>query len=104
MDLTKLKIIWREWDEVPSHDGFGHGVQFHDTTIKNRDESLVGFLYGFEWYHGLSNEAVIYCIKPNARTPQTVLSSMKKRVEEILAVREIPMEQITSRILAWVNG
>ena len=103
MASTELKIIWREWDEVPSR-GFGHGVEFHDTKIKNRDESLVGFLDGFEWYHGLSNEAVIYCIKPNARTPLTVLSSMKKRVEEIIAKREIPSQQITSRVFALVNG
>ena len=68
MDSTDLKIIWREWDHMPS-DRFGHGVEFHDTTIEDRDESLVGFLDGFDWRHGRSNEVVIYCIKPNARTP-----------------------------------
>ena len=103
MDPTEFKITWREWDEVPS-EGFGHGVEFHDTKIENRAESLVGFLDGFGWRHGYSNEVMIYCIKPNTRTPQSVLSRMKKRVEEILAKREIPKQRITSRIFASVNG
>src|SRR5690349_12656455 len=104
MNSTELKIIWREWDDRPPSDGFGHGVEFHDSEIENRDESIVGFLEGFSWYHGHSDEVVIYCIKPNSRTSQTVLTSMKQRVEALLAKRVLPNDQITSRIRAWVNS
>ena len=102
MDSPKLKIIWREWEHLPEC-GFGHGVEFHDCEIDESGqsfESIVGFLEGFGWKHGDSNEVVIYCIKPNARTPQTELSRMKKRVEELLAERKLPNNQITPRISA----
>jgi hypothetical protein len=103
MKPTELKIIWREWNQPPS-EGFGHGVEFHDTTVHGRDQSIVAFLDGFAWLHGISDEAVIYCIKPNTRTPRDVLSTMKKRVEKILSKRGVPNGQITDRIRAWVNG
>jgi hypothetical protein len=104
MNPTELKIVWREWDHPPSRGLFGHGVQFLDCEIESEDNSLVAFLDGFEWRHGFSNEVIIYCIRPNTRTPQDVLSNMKKRVEAILAEREIPTGQITSRFYALVNG
>jgi hypothetical protein len=103
MHPTELKIVWREWDH-PARRILGHGVQFHDCEIESEDNSLVAFLDGFEWLHGFSNEVIIYCISPNTRTPEDVLSNMKKRLEAILAEREIPTGQITSRFYALVNG
>jgi hypothetical protein len=103
MESTELKIVWREWDHLPSSLLLGHGVQFQDYEIENPEERLVGFLDGFGWLHG-SNEVVIYIIKANARTPAAVLVAMKQRVEELLAKRRLPTQQITSRIYALVNS
>jgi len=46
---------------------------------------------------------IIICCGHSA-FPQTVLTSMKQRIEEMLAKREIPTQRITSRITAWVNA
>ena len=73
-------------------------------NIRHRAKEVVGFLDGFSWVHGLSKEVVIYCIKPNLRISQRVLSGMKKRIEEILAEGKVPSQQITSRIFALING
>ena len=82
----------------------GHGVQFHDTSIPDRSESLVAFLVGFAWMHGRSDEATVYCIKPNDITTADVLKAMRARVDEMISNRVIPHHQITDRISAWVNG
>ena len=109
-----IKITWREWDQLQLPSGFGHGVVFCDSEIKDRNESTVAFLDGFAWLDALSLEVVIDCIKPNTHTSEAVLRSMKKRIQEILANRRLieefledpqfPNHQITSRINAKVNG
>ena len=107
-----MKFNWQEVDEIPNSVR-GHGIEFHDNgDTDESDESsmgagrLVGFVEGFEWYHGRSNEVLIYCIKPDSGTSEAVLSEMKGRVEEILSKREIPScsEKLTHRISSWVNG
>ena len=56
MESTELRVIWREWDDVP-RGGFGHGVEFHDTAIEDRDQSLVRFLEAVQIsFHGHSNQ------------------------------------------------
>ena len=108
-DPSKLKFTWHESIEIPSN-VVGHGIEFHD-AIKDEDgeyrmseKSLVGFVEGFGWLHGTSNDVVAYCITPNAHIPKAVLSEMKKQVEELLSMREVPPEQITDRIRSWANA
>jgi hypothetical protein len=103
MEQEKVKVIWREWDQLPG-EGFGHGVEFHDTTIRGRDQSIVAFLDGFAWLHGFSDEATIFCIKPNTRTTREVVSAMQERIEKLVSTRELPNGRITERIRAWVNS
>jgi len=98
-----VKVKWITWTTTPP-DTFGHGVGLYDVQIKGRHESLVAFLDGFAWLHGDSNQAVIHCIRPNVITTAQVLDAMKKRIEEILARRQLPNNRITRRIIALVNG
>lgn len=101
----RVQVEWRVWPSAPPS-GLGHGVQLLD---ENADAEYgprrpVGFLDGFAWLHGDSDEVVGYSIKPNKVTSAAVLSEMKRRVESLVAKREVPTGRITNRITALVNG
>lgn len=99
----QLEVIWRDWDHFP-RPGLGHGVEFLDTTIEDHEKSIVAFLDGYDWLHGDSNEAVIYCITPNLFFSQDVLARMKKRIEELIKTKRLGHGKITPRIFAWFNA
>ena len=109
---SEMKLNWQEADEIPNNVR-GHGIEFHDNGETGESEEprmgarrLVGFVEGFEWYHGRSDEVVIYCIKPNCSTSEAVLFEMKERIKEIVSQRKLPScsEKLTHRISSWVNG
>ena len=99
----KVDVKWITWKTPPTND-FGHGVVFYDVGIDGRRDSLVAFLDGFAWLHGLSNEAVIYCIRPNRITTAKVLRAMSVRIEDLLERKTVPNDRITARIKAVVHG
>src|SRR5262249_19127138 len=98
MNPSKLKIVWQESEARLNDELLGHGVEYHDRKIRARRKSLVAFLDGFEWLHGVSNEVLIHCIKPNRVTTEAVLQEMKERIEAAIAKGEIPHGRITARI------
>jgi hypothetical protein len=103
--MKQTKIQWHQWTTPPADDGggLGHGVHFHD--IKQAPEhDLVGFIDGFEWFHGRSAVVCGYHIKPNSVTTARVLAAMKRRIEVMVAGKQVKDGMISRRIYACANA
>jgi len=98
-----MRIVWREWTDVPDPLSFGHGVQFHDKK-RARDHGLIAFVEGYQWLHKNPDEVVAYCIKPDGETTVRTINAMKKKVESLLLGKKVPYGMITRRVKAWPNA
>jgi len=70
-----MNFIWRKWKtNLHPETGLslGHGLCVYDQKRK-RGSRLIGFVEGYEWYHGKSDTVVIYTIEPDATTTTDIL-------------------------------
>jgi hypothetical protein len=100
-------IQWSMWSAVPGDSGsLGHGVHYHDTA-RSDENDIVAFIRGFAWRHnGFRRTVQGYYIPPDAITTQEIMTSLKQRIEALVAAREIhyyPQTWITDRIYARGN-
>jgi hypothetical protein len=101
--LGRVDILWCEWiieERQPTlfnddkelsfgHGlGLGHGGVWFDSAMR-----VIGFMYGFDWYHG-GNHAIVFSMPPSQETPKHVLDAMKASMEQVIQSRTV-LEQET---------
>jgi hypothetical protein len=95
-----MKFIWRTWKKSlhPQKDlSLGHGLCVYDQK-RQTGNRLIGFVEGYDWYHGTSNTVVIYTIKADDTTTAEILEELKKLLEEGLMLNSFPQGKLTTRI------
>jgi hypothetical protein len=98
-----MKFIWRAWKNPPSGEALGHGICIYDWE-RGSGNPLIGFVEGYEWYHGRSEAVLIYMIEPDATTPLEIIQEVRTVLEKSLKPHELPKRIITSRIETWANA
>jgi hypothetical protein len=100
--MSHVSIEWRVLEDPGSFPS-GHGIGLFDSE-RPASDGLIAFVDGFDWYHGFSDTAVVYCIPPDDLTPANVIACMKQLVEERLQKRSLPDGALTGRIHALPNA
>jgi len=95
-----LRLTWLETsagEPLPS----GHGIALYTVESDNRP---LGFVVGFEWYHGQSNRVTVYRVPGDEVVTPEVLAEMQQALEPYLLKRQLPPDQLTVRVRAVING
>lgn len=113
--FEQYKITWKN---VKLIEGCGHGVQFHYGQRKpDRDEGVIGFIDGFGWYHGDTNNVEVLVLDRKSEKwasmtqedPDVIISQLKKAVTKVLKEKDKAMSvgigrSVIGNIFALVNG
>jgi hypothetical protein len=106
------------WENVKFIKGCGHGVQFHyGQRMSDRDEGVIGFIDGFGWYHGNTNNVEVLVLDRTSdkwesitqEDPEDIISQLKIAVKKVLKEKDKVMsvgvgKNVISNIFALVNG
>jgi len=98
-----MKLIWKQWQTIPSISSFGHGVHFHDMR-KARQTSLVAWVQGYQWLHGNPEEVVIWVIPSDSVSTESFLSDMKEIVGSFIRHKKVPFGNIGRNLEAFPNA
>lgn len=99
-----------EWVPLMSSepmDGTGHGVEFHHK--RGRGRIVIGFMEGYAWQRGLSNQVRVYYLSPQSREwkelqpmAEDILNELEDYVHEML-VQKKPVKQ-RKNMRTWFNA
>jgi hypothetical protein len=97
-----ILVQWKIFEEG-SKPCCGHGIEFHVNMGSNR-QSLIAFIDGFEWYHGSSNEMLVWILKGLEFDLPDVYATVLEAIKEAATKRKFINGDLSNGVTAWVNG
>jgi hypothetical protein len=99
-----MKITWQTWTNNPSPGDLGHGLCIFDRN-RQHDDRIIAFVEGYAWYHGCSENVIIYSIKPDAITTTEILQDLRKILEGYIKPKmDLSQRMLNPRIEVWANA
>ena len=81
----------------------GHGIEFQLNTTSNK-QLLIAFIDGFDWYHGGSDEMIVWIRKNLSVDLPDVNATVCKAIKSASTNRDIVCGELSNSVLALVNG
>jgi hypothetical protein len=105
--LGKYKLEWIPLMCSEPMNGTGHGIEFHHK--RGNGHLVIGFIEGFAWQKGITNQVRIYYLSPESTEwgemlpkADDILHELADYVYEILE-EKVPGKQ-REKMRTWVNG